>query len=217
MKTIKYAGDNQSFTPIISTKSDIPEWYKEYENYNNKHIKFLPSGKAMANIKNCMPYFDAITCGYFVTLQSDLYIEKAGSSIIIRSSSLESPVQKRIQTYKGPFPEGCYSESWSWKFPYHILAPKGSSLLITHPINRFDLPFVSMTGLVDGGEVMTTGSMPVFFKTPIFQIIPFSQEPWKMEQDENVRLIAENLKLKKRSKFYGWYKQNVWTRKQYDV
>jgi hypothetical protein len=71
--------------------------------------------------------------------------------------------------------------------------PKGWSLMATHPINRFDLPFRTLTGLVDSDRFHDVG---VFFPaiwidsefagtmaagTPVAQCFPVSREELELE------------------------------------
>ena len=67
---------------------------------------------------------------------------------------------------------------------FNIKLPKDYSLLFLSPINRFDLPFLSITGIVDCDMYTGTVHFPFFIKnsftgiiekgTPIVQIIPIS-------------------------------------------
>jgi hypothetical protein len=74
-----------------------------------------------------------------------------------------------------------------------IELPKGWSLMATHPINRFDLPFRTLTGLVDSDRFHDVG---VFFPaiwidsefagtmaagTPVAQCFPVSREELELE------------------------------------
>jgi hypothetical protein len=73
-----------------------------------------------------------------------------------------------------------------------IEAPEGYALLFTHPANRFDLPFTTLTGLVDCDryhdnwihfpahwhDLDFTG---VLVKgTPVAQCIPVKREEWSV-------------------------------------
>ncbi len=87
-----------------------------------------------------------------------------------------------------------------------IEAPPGYSVLITHPVNRGDLPFTTLTGLVDCDTFHDT---PVNFPahwhdtafngvlakgTPVAQCLPVKRESWvgrfdTFSADENARMI----------------------------
>jgi hypothetical protein len=71
-----------------------------------------------------------------------------------------------------------------------IEAPEGYSLLFTHPVNRFDLPFTTLTGIVDCDayhdawinfpahwlDAAFEGVLPR--GTPVAQCLPVKRETW---------------------------------------
>ena len=73
---------------------------------------------------------------------------------------------------------------------WNIEAPPGYSLLFTHPVNRADLPFTTLTGLVDCDtfhhsplsfparwhDVEFNGVLPK--GTPVAQCLPVKRESW---------------------------------------
>jgi len=71
-----------------------------------------------------------------------------------------------------------------------IEAPTGYSLLFTHPANRFDLPFTTLTGLVDCDRYQDAGiHFPARWHdanfngvlpkgTPVAQCFPVKRENW---------------------------------------
>ena len=73
---------------------------------------------------------------------------------------------------------------------WNIEAPPGYSLLFTHPVNRADLPFTTLTGLVDSDtfhhsplsfparwhDVQFNGVLPK--GTPVAQCLPVKRESW---------------------------------------
>jgi hypothetical protein len=100
-------------------------------------------------------------------------------------------------------------------------------MLFTHPLNRHDLPFTTLSGIVDGGLVMNPrGQIPFFVKegfegiipqgTPIIQLIPYRQENWIHRKTKGMLNKSNEHNLKTSSLIYGWYKKTFWTRKKYD-
>jgi hypothetical protein len=88
-----------------------------------------------------------------------------------------------------------------------IQAPKGYALLFTHPINRSDLPFTTLTGLVDCDtfydsplnfpaqwhDMNFNGVLPK--GTPVVQCLPVKREIWssqfeQLSSADTKRLIA---------------------------
>ena len=101
-----------------------------------------------------------------------------------------------------------------------------SALVITHPLNRNDLPWIVLSGVVDADvHPLRPGNMPLFIKenfegiipkgTPIFQLIPFKRENWEKQKDPGlVKSFVKHI-YNVNSVIYGWYKDNAWTRKNY--
>jgi hypothetical protein len=97
------------------------------------------------------------------------------------------------------------------------------------PMNRFDLPFLNTTGIVDNDKVHLSGTFPFFVVdgyegtikagTPYMQIIPFKREDWESE----IELLSQNdiyAKMNDNMKKYrvpdgGVYIKNVWSRREY--
>jgi hypothetical protein len=91
-------------------------------------------------------------------------------------------------------------------------------------MNRFDLPFISVNGVVDTDKYNLNVQFPFFIKdnftgiiekgTPIVQIIPIKRESWAREvkpYDQNANIKLEKfLSTIKRS-----YKNNFWVKKDY--
>jgi hypothetical protein len=104
--------------------------------------------------------------------------------------------------------------------------PKGYSLLITHPLNRLDLPFTTLSAVVDADKYpISDGSIPFFLKkdfygiikkgTPLFQVIPFKREEWDSEMSEELFTEARVYSKKSRSIVSGFYKNFQWSKKTY--
>jgi hypothetical protein len=109
--------------------------------------------------------------------------------------------------------------------------PEGYSALYAHPLNRFELPFVTTSGIVDNDKDHLPGTMPFFFLkgitgilpagTPYAQIIPFRREHWQSEVDASVGLAEMEAKnnaanAKFRQPDGGVYGREVWERRKYE-
>jgi hypothetical protein len=99
--------------------------------------------------------------------------------------------------------------------------------LFTHPLNRHDLPFTTLSAIIDGGLIMSgNGDVPFYIKknfegiipqgTPIAQVIPFRQENWQSKKTKGLFKKGEQHYNKSSSLIFGWYKKTFWTRKKYD-
>ncbi len=100
-----------------------------------------------------------------------------------------------------------------------IEAPEGYSVLFTHPLNRFDLPFTTITGLVDCDryrdnwvhfpahwhDINFSGVVPK--GTPIAQVVPVRRETWSAEvaplnADETQRVHDLTNQIERKSGLY---------------
>ena len=161
--------------------NSIPYWYKEIERFYEKE----------PTVKHCIPFLDALTTGYFIALGKDVYVTQTPHGPSIRYEDLPSPVDDRGPGSTGKMspPEGYDEEHFVWQTQVAINLPEGYSALFTHPLNRFDLPFITLSGIVDGGMNVHGGNIPFYIKkgfeglipagTPIIQVIPFLRENWE--------------------------------------
>jgi hypothetical protein len=127
-------------------------------------------------------------------------------------------------------PEGYYVNHFAWAPDWAVETPKGYSVLYSQPFNRFELPFLTTSGIIDNDSVNLPGSMPFFLikgfsgvipaGTPYVQMIPFKREDWVSEiVIENPNKINE--KNIKNSAMYrvpdgGVYKNEVWQPRKYE-
>jgi hypothetical protein len=210
----------------IPAKKMIPQWYKDGESYYYENN----STQASAGLKTCMPFLDVLTSGYFLVTPFDIYVgKKEDGSLSIEWNAPDpwgSFVSQRPHESGAtiPRPYGhldahfVWSNKWGWK------TPKGYSTIVTHPYNRFDLPFTTMSGFMDSDKVSINGNIPFFLKegfygaipegTPYAQIIPVKRKSWKMiDNGANRDIVAiQNAKINSEKAFY---KKRAWIRKEY--
>jgi hypothetical protein len=108
---------------------------------------------------------------------------------------------------------------------WSIKTPNGYSSLFTHPINRIDLPFYTLGGIVDTDKWGEAGNHPFVFKngwegiipkgTPYAQIIPFKRDNWESIIKPELHGYHEKNIRKRDSILRGWYKKNAWSTKRY--
>lgn len=209
---------------IVASKKVIPQWYKDV-----RPADFKKDGHHK-NVKNCVPFLDALSFGYMITLPQDINVlpNDDFTSVLIDygikdQGFLEVGVREKESF---AFPEDVYEIEFIWKTQQVIKLPKGYSALITHPLNRNDLPFISLSGIIDLDEGIQRGNFPFYIKkgfegkipmgTPIGQIIPFKREDWKLEFDESLNQINEKYTFFSRRVNSGWYKNNLWKRKSFE-
>jgi len=98
-------------------------------------------------------------------------------------------------------------------------------LLLMHPSQRHDLPFFTLTAIVDTDKFPNKLHLPFFIKegfegiieagTPIAQIIPIKRDVWKSEKksfQEKTHILYNNAM---QINFIRAYKNKIWSRKVY--
>jgi hypothetical protein len=213
---------NRFIPKIEPAKLNIPDWYRKISRYldGNNKPRLYSGGGTNAGVKTCVPFLDAITSGYVVKLHTDLIIEDG----TITWSHHIAPLSPRNAMISGQIPSipGYTPFTSAWELFYCMKLPKGYSAIFTQPYNRFDLPFMASTGIMDLDTGIGPGAVPFAVKegfngtipagTPIVQIIPFKREDWKLDYSEKPIEIFWN----PRSSVVGWYKKNLWKKKKYD-
>jgi hypothetical protein len=179
----------KTLEPMINS---VPDWYRKIERFYNV------DNEKYATVKHCMPFLDALTTGYSIALGKDVYVTQTLHGPFINYKDLPSPVGNRAPgaTGKMPAPEGYDEEHLVWQTQTAFILPEGYSAIFTHPLNRFDLPFITLSGVVDGEMNVHAGNIPFYIKkgfeglipagTPIIQVIPFLREDWKSKPEKGL-------------------------------
>jgi hypothetical protein len=214
------------FPQIEPIKNIVPDFYKNGETTPNyKKIKELPINSVF---KHCSVFLDSFTTGYYLPLISDIAVKQTDNGPLISWSDPRFQViSERDKTDNPtlPTPIGCSSNQFVWQTHHIFKVPKGYSALLTHPLNRYDLPFITLSGIVDD-FVLHPGKIPVYFSstfegivpkgTPIVQVILFKTENWKSEIDTNIIKTSIQNEFNSMSTSVGWYKKNIWKKKVYE-
>ena len=179
--------------PPIPASLGLPTWLKAMPTQAFNAINMRDED----TIKRCPPFVDAMTCGFLIPLICDLRIENGEivwDNDIPPGGSLDFPrspigFHDASQATGSPLFE---SDRYIIKFHnlWTIEAPEGYAVFFTHPVNRFDLPFTTLSGLVDCDryrdnwihfpahwhDVNFKGVLPK--GTPIAQCVPVKREDW---------------------------------------
>jgi hypothetical protein len=166
----------------------IPNWLRKMP---STVVSELEEGKTIPTVKQCAPFIDAMTCGFLVPLAVDVRIDDGEMSWDRAVLGSKPPIglHEHMQVVGTPLFDRDrniikFNNFWA------IETPTGYSLLVTHPINRHDLPFVTITGLVDtdsySGHFINFAARwrePGFRGvlprgTPIAQCIPVKRKDW---------------------------------------
>jgi hypothetical protein len=124
----------------------LPEWLKTMPSAVFSALQ----GKEVQTVKQCPPFIDAMNCGFLMPLAVDVKIDNGIVSWDRNALGGKAPIDfhENVQATGTPFFDKNCSIIKFMNF-WTIETPPGYSLLVTHPINRYDLPFVTLTGLVD--------------------------------------------------------------------
>ena len=181
--------------PPVPAAQGLPDWFRAMppQAFNPLHAT---TGDT---VKRCPPFIDAMTSGFLIPLICDVRIEKGEFSW-----DNDLPPGGEVGFVRSPI--GFHDASQLTGTPlfaadrfmikFHNLwtieAPEGYGILFTHPANRFDLPFTTLTGLVDCDryhdnwihfpahwhDMNFTGVLPK--GTPVAQCIPVKRESWTL-------------------------------------
>jgi hypothetical protein len=227
-KILRYWNNDESYPKLIPSKNHIPDWYKNAKDVSKsaKNIKILPLS---LNFKACSPFLDALSSGYIISLPVDIAVmqTEGGPSISWRSSDTQYVSLREGDANSNiPTPHGFSNNHFVWLTQVAIKIPKGYSVLYTHPLNRHDLPFLTLSGIVDGEYVLPPGNVPVFFSnkfeglipagTPIAQLVLFKTESWKSKEDKAIYSESLANQTVSNNIAFGWYKKNIWKKKSYE-
>jgi hypothetical protein len=225
---LQYESAIESYPDIITpAKAHVPEWYKKIPKWENGEI-FTNEKGFQKTLKQCMPFLDSLTTGYMIVLSHDIYVKNNNGIPYLSWQKTKFPPSWRSNVANNELvPFNHYPLEYTWHPSVANVIPLGYSMLFTHPLNRHDLPFTTLSGIIDGGLVTDpTGNIPFYIKkgfeglipqgTPIIQIIPFLQQDWTSKKINGLLKKGEHNNEASSSLISGWYKKTFWTRKKYE-
>ena len=219
--------------PIIKT---IPDWYRQADRFAKKpEGEFWqgPDGGKIPTWKACPAIFDIMGTGYTLKTPCDIEFIKQDEnnvSVTIKDAKYKDFCTPRGEMPQFEHPQGYYKNHFAWFPDWAVETPKGYSVLYSQPFNRFELPFLTTSGIIDNDNVRLPGSMPFFLikgfegvipsGTPFAQMLPFKREDW----ESSIR-IEDSFTMQKKnidnSSVYrvpdgGIYKNKVWQPRRYE-
>lgn len=214
---------------IISAKKHIADWYKKIHKWKNNETFSVPGG-FIPTVKQCVPFLEAMTVGYMVTLPYDLYVKEINGVPYLSWKFINEENQPSWRNEPADLnivPAGHYPTEYIWNFCVSFVIPKGYSVLITHPLNRNDLPFTTLSGIVEGGFVTQHGGKyPFYIKqgfegiipqgTPMAQMILFRNENWESKKTKGLLEKGQSNRIAAGHIISGWYKKIHWQKRNYN-
>lgn len=233
VKFIPRDKDSELFLPVPKpSKLYVPDWFKKMP----QALSDLDNRKMDLTAKKCLPFTDALTSGYTQELICDIEIsyhgidEQSGDDIVqYKWAGPIKPLSTRREETRSRrvFPnfDGYYNAEFHWNSMWEPKTPNGYSAVYMHPASRFDLPFVTMNGIIDTDGWPITGPVPFLIKrgfqgiipagTPIYQILFIKRENWHSETSEYDEKYNKNLEYSVRRFLNGGYKKLYWNKKSY--
>jgi hypothetical protein len=156
----------------VPARSALPDWLRLMPAKAHSDIH----GRDIRTVKQCPPFVDAMAYGVMISLPCDVKVERGSFSWdwdIPQPATLGHP-RAPLSFHVAPQFEGApfardgqaaikFNSFWT------IEVEHGSSLFATHPVNRDDLPFRLITGLVDADLFHDGGiNFPAIWTEPDF-------------------------------------------------
>lgn len=175
----------------VPAREGLPAWLKSMPS----EAREAELGFDLRTLKHCPPFIDAMSSGFLIPLAAD--IEVSGGRFSwdwqLPPSSLGEITRAPLSFHYPAQAEGTplhAPDTAAIKFNnfWTVELPEGVSLLALHPVNREELPFRTLTGVIDA-DLYTDAFIqfparwldPAFEGvlergTPVAQCIPFRRE-----------------------------------------
>jgi len=177
----------------------------------------------LMTVKKCPPFIDAMIGGYLIPLIADVQFSMKPDGLEFGSTMPIVEHHDPRQLAGSPFQQMVIIKFLN---PWIIKTPPSYSCLITVPLNRFEVPFQPLSGIVETDRfyheihfpaisLLAPGqSVTVKRGTPLVQVIPFKRDEWAathmpadVPQRDQWEVLGERV---------GRYKANNWQRKSFE-
>lgn len=157
----------------VPAKAALPQWLRAMA----PRVDSVVHSRSIRTLKQCPPFVDAMSHGFVIGLPCDVSVEAGRFSWDWPLPALSMPDHPRAplsfhvpeQLAGSPLAHGRQSAIKFNSFWTIELEP-GFSLMAVHPINRDDLPFRLLTGLVDADQFNEVGiNFPALWIDPDFR------------------------------------------------
>jgi hypothetical protein len=170
----------------------LPDWLRDMpgEAFSELH------GRDVRTVKQCPPFVDAMRHGFMMRLPCDVTVAGGRFSWdwdlppLASETQPHSPLSFHVaaQVAGSPLSDGAGRALIKFNSFWTVELEAGYSLFATHPINRHDLPFRTLTGMVDSDRFNAVGILfPAVWTdaafegvlpagTPVAQCFPVSRE-----------------------------------------
>ena len=169
----------------VPARAALPDWLRAMA----PRAESAVHGREIRTVKQCPPFVDAMRHGFMLVLPCDITVERGMKfswhwplpELTVQGHPT-APLSFHVpeQIAGSPLAHGAQSALKFNSF-WTIALEDGWSLLATHPANRDDLPFRTVTGLVDADRFNEVGiNFPAVWLDPQFSGVlpkglPFAQ------------------------------------------
>jgi hypothetical protein len=217
---IEFLGSHvRDHPPPFPANQDIPGWFKQMPAEAT-----TPGDEPTLTLKKCPPFLDAMTSGYLIPVCVDIQFEMEPDGLRFATALPILEVHPLRQIAGAPFA----GRQVVVKFlnPWIVRTAPGYSSLFVQPLNRFDIPFHVLAGVVETDVYYREVNFPAICMlqpgqkfllkkgTPIVQVIPILRESCNFSlghTDTERRKVFE----KGFEGAAGHYKEHYWQRKEF--
>jgi len=218
---------------LVSSARSVPQWFKEIPRVFKNN-----DGENVPTAKHCFPFIEAFTTGYLLLTPEDYVVSRVEDGKATISSETTIIPERNPKTIGDmPSPSGYRKESFSWPYSFGIDIPTDCSIIFTQPFNRFELPFITITGIIDGPYVFSPGYLGFYIRedfegvipmgTPYAQVIPIKKQDFTMESKTGIldNQLTEFIDPFQDDSKYSdilmsnkdYYRRKVWQKKKYNI
>ena len=219
---------------------DIPSPFPASKGVHSwmKHLTPEAEREDYQTVKRCIPFLDAMTAGYIIPLPFDLTIAitPTGNQLLWKSEEEKDRLSKYtiVESHdSSQYPGAPFSQFKVIKFynPWIVETSPNTSCMFVPPLNRPELPYVPLSGIVDTDQYFNTVNLPCVFPgldvghqinlkmgTPMIQVIPFKRQELKSSitnLKEGVLTRAHETREDMRNDRKEWYRRKKWQKKSY--
>ena len=220
--------------PPKAARNYLPQWYKDIPAFHTGKPEISVEGTSNRTAKMCVPFADSLTAGYIQETWQDISIEVVKTESGDWTVKYAYPTKPDIIGARNAVAGFSYGEEFHpVEFTFHPAwtpqLPDGWSMLYTHPLNRHDLPFQMLSGIVENDRFTHSdekSNLPFYVKksfsgvipkgTPMVQMIPIKREEWTIKVEEYQKEYQMQQNHLMRQQFWGGYRKTFWEKKTYN-
>lgn len=221
----------QKITGPDSSIKHVPEYWKRMPRFLGSNSVTIGNNEKNKNrnnvtLKHCMPFLDALTTGYQYLTWADIHVTNNNGVAEVTMFADDQPIFNERSTDELPTPANHYDKHLAWCMHWGIKTPPGWSTLFTHPMNRTDLPFTTVSGIINTDKYFASGNVSVHIKegfegiipkgTPYMQAVPIKRADWVSSINHGLQEEAHWQMHRKRNFSHGYYRKNAWESNKFE-